>query len=66
MDCLRAEHNISRNIQGRISKDGIVTLSGNVSSKSERSLAERIAREVNGVKSVHNQLDISLLNQGTD
>ncbi|MFN7927919.1 MAG: BON domain-containing protein [Blastocatellia bacterium] len=37
-------------------KDGIVTLSGNVSSKAERALAERITRDVNGVQTIRNQL----------
>jgi len=40
------------------SKDGQVTLAGRVGSPAERLLAERIAREVSGVRSVVNQLRV--------
>lgn len=38
---------------------GVVTLSGDVSSKAERRLAERVARDVDGVEAVHNALRVS-------
>lgn len=41
------------------SRDGEVTLAGTVASRAERVLAERIAHDVAGVKSVRNQLTIS-------
>jgi osmotically-inducible protein OsmY len=37
-------------------RDGVVTLSGAVASRAERALSERIVREVEGVRSVNNQL----------
>jgi len=40
-------------------KDNAVTLTGSVASRAERALAERIAREVDGVKSISNQLSVS-------
>jgi osmotically-inducible protein OsmY len=40
-------------------RDAEVTLTGTVASRAERALAERIAREVVGVKSVNNQLTVS-------
>jgi hyperosmotically inducible protein len=39
-------------------KDGRVTLSGAVASRAERSLAERVAREVKGANAIVNQLKI--------
>jgi hyperosmotically inducible protein len=41
------------------SRNGAVTLSGAVSSRSERALAERVARGVKGVSSVSNRLTVS-------
>lgn len=41
------------------SRDGAVVLTGAVVSRAERALAERIARDVEGVKSVSNQLSVS-------
>ncbi|HKQ74342.1 MAG TPA: BON domain-containing protein [Blastocatellia bacterium] len=41
------------------SRNGDVTLSGTVSSRAERALAERVARSVNGVGSVSNRLAVS-------
>lgn len=41
------------------SRNGEVTLSGTVSSRAERALAERVARGVNGVSSVSNKLAVS-------
>ncbi len=43
--------------------EAVIILSGKVTSKSERALAERIVREVSGVKKVQNQLEISLVSQ---
>jgi hyperosmotically inducible periplasmic protein len=40
-------------------REGAVTLTGSVASRSERALAERIARDVDGVKSVSNQLTVT-------
>jgi hyperosmotically inducible protein len=42
------------------SRNGAVTLSGAVSSRAERALAERVARGVKGVSSVSNRLSVSL------
>ena len=36
--------------------NGVVTLQGNVSSPSEKSRAEQLAQQVEGVKEVHNNL----------
>lgn len=41
------------------SREGAVVLTGAVASRAERALAERIARDVDGVKSVSNQLTVS-------
>jgi len=41
------------------SRNGDVTLSGTVTSRAERALAERVARGVNGVSSVSNRLTVS-------
>jgi osmotically-inducible protein OsmY len=40
-------------------REGAVILTGSVASRSERALSERIAREVDGVKSVSNQLTVT-------
>jgi hyperosmotically inducible periplasmic protein len=40
-------------------REGAVTLTGSVASRAERALAERIARDVDGVKSVSNQLTVT-------
>ena len=40
-------------------KDGAVTLKGKVEDEKQKSKAEKIAKKVNGVKSVDNQLVIS-------
>jgi osmotically-inducible protein OsmY len=42
------------------SRNGAITLSGTVSSRAERALAERLAREVKGVRVVSNRLTVSL------
>ncbi len=42
------------------SRNGEVTLSGTVTSRSERALAERVARGVNGVSGVSNRLAVSM------
>jgi hyperosmotically inducible periplasmic protein len=47
-------------------KEAVVTLSGKVASKSERALAERIVRDLSGVKKVQNQLEVSILVQRND
>ena len=41
------------------SQDGNITLTGSAGSRAERALAERIARDVEGVKSVNNQLNLT-------
>ena len=41
------------------SRDGRVTLSGNVASRAERALAERVTRDVKEVQSINNQLTVS-------
>jgi osmotically-inducible protein OsmY len=40
------------------SREGVITLSGPVVSRAERALAERIVREVDGVKGINNQLSV--------
>jgi osmotically-inducible protein OsmY len=40
-------------------REGSVTLTGSVASRAEKALAERIARDVDGVKSVGNQLNVT-------
>jgi len=40
-------------------KDGVVTLKGSVEEDRQKNKAEKIAKKVNGVKSVTNQLTIS-------
>jgi osmotically-inducible protein OsmY len=40
-------------------REGSVTLTGSVASRAEKALAERIARDVDGVKSVGNQLGVT-------
>ena len=39
-------------------KDGVVTLSGTAATSAERTLAERRAKEVKGVKSVDNRIEV--------
>ena len=41
-------------------KDGVVTLSGHVSSYAEKYAAEKAAKRVHGVKAVANELDVKL------
>jgi osmotically-inducible protein OsmY len=41
------------------SREGVITLTGPVVSRAERALAERVVREVDGVKGVNNQLTVS-------
>ncbi|MGH9839762.1 MAG: BON domain-containing protein [Blastocatellia bacterium] len=41
------------------SQEGNITLTGSAGSRAERALAERIARDVEGVKSVNNQLNVT-------
>jgi hyperosmotically inducible protein len=45
-------------------KDGVVTLSGVVHNETERMEAERVAREVKGVREVKNDLIVEQLRQG--
>ncbi|HWQ36706.1 MAG TPA: BON domain-containing protein [Blastocatellia bacterium] len=40
-------------------QNGMVTLAGTVASRAEKALAERIARDVSGVRSVNNQLTVA-------
>jgi osmotically-inducible protein OsmY len=40
-------------------KEGNIVLTGTVASRAERALAERIARDVNGVKNVSNQMSVA-------
>jgi hyperosmotically inducible periplasmic protein len=44
-------------------KEAVIILTGKVVSKSERALAERIVRDVTGVKAVQNQLEVSYIDQ---
>ena len=41
------------------SREGVITLTGTVASRSERALAERIVRDVDGVKGINNQLTVT-------
>jgi osmotically-inducible protein OsmY len=45
-------------------KDGVVTLSGHVSSYAEKYAAERAAKRVRGVRAVANELDVKLPGSG--
>ncbi len=45
-------------------KDGVVTLSGHVSSLAEKYAAERAAKRVHGVRAVANELDVELPESG--
>jgi osmotically-inducible protein OsmY len=40
------------------SRESVITLSGSVISRAERALAERIVREIDGVKGINNQLSV--------
>jgi osmotically-inducible protein OsmY len=41
------------------SRESVITLSGTVLSRAERALAERVVREVDGVKGINNQLSVA-------
>ena len=47
-------------------KDGVVTLSGFVSSYWEKNAAEKAAKRVYGVKAIANDLEVKLLSSRTD
>jgi len=47
-------------------KDGVVTLTGFVSSYWEKDAAEKAAKRVYGVKAVANDLEVKLLSNRTD
>jgi osmotically-inducible protein OsmY len=57
---LEWEPSINRAHIGVSVKDGVVTLSGHVSSYWEKYMAERAAKRVHGVKAVANELDVKL------
>src|SRR5690242_2795449 len=62
------EPSVDRTRVGVTVKDGIVTLTGHVSSYWEKYAAEKAAKRVAGVKAVANELDVKLPgdNQRTD
>ncbi len=57
---LRWEPSVDATHIGVSVKDGIVTLTGHVSSYAEKYAAERAAKRVYGVKAVANELDVKL------
>lgn len=61
---LRWEPSVEATHIGVSVKDGIVTLTGHVSSYSEKYAAERAAKRVYGVKAVANELDVKLAVSG--
>jgi osmotically-inducible protein OsmY len=60
LDELRWEPSVNAAHIGVSAKDGIVTLSGNVSSYAEKYAAEKAAKRVYGVRAVANELDVKL------
>ena len=60
LDELKWEPSVNAAHIGVSVKDGIVTLSGHVSSYAEKYAAERAAKRVYGVKAVANELDVKL------
>jgi osmotically-inducible protein OsmY len=50
---------------GVAAKDGVVTLTGSVSSYGDKMIAERVAKRVYGVKALANDLEIKLLGSAT-
>ena len=60
LDELKWEPSVDAAHIGVSVKDGIVTLSGHVSSYAEKYAAERAAKRVYGVKAVANELDVKL------
>jgi osmotically-inducible protein OsmY len=60
LDELRWEPSVNAAHIGVSAKDGIVTLSGHVSSYAEKYAAEKAAKRVYGVRAVANELDVKL------
>src|SRR5437588_4120323 len=60
MDELKWEPSVDAAHIGVSVKDGVVTLTGHVSSYAEKFAAERAAKRVNGVRAVANELDVKL------
>ena len=60
LDELKWEPSVNAAHIGVSVKDGIVTLSGHVTSYWEKYVAERAAKRVYGVKAVANELDVKL------
>src|SRR5947208_10928858 len=60
MDELRWEPSVNAAHVGVAVKEGVVTLTGHVSSYAEKYAAERAAKRVHGVKAVANELDVKL------
>ena len=60
LDELKWEPSVDAAHIGVSVKDGIVTLSGHVSSYGEKYAAERAAKRVHGVKAVANELEVKL------
>ena len=52
-------HRSTSGLQTKVeTRDGVVTLTGKAKSAAERDLATKFAKDVNGVKSVQNQMTI--------
>ncbi len=68
LDELKWEPSVNAAHIGVTVKDGVVTLTGHVSSFAEKYAAERAAKRVHGVRAVANELDVKLLgdNKRTD
>src|SRR3954453_2927052 len=60
LDELKWEPSVDAAHVGVSVKDGVVTLSGHVSSYAEKYAAERAAKRVYGVRAVANELDVKL------
>src|SRR5436305_1343321 len=60
MDELKWEPSVDAAHIGVSVKDGVVTLSGHVSSYAEKFAAEKAAKRVHGVQAVVNEIDVKL------
>ncbi len=63
LDELKWEPSMDAAHIGVSAKDGVVTLSGHVSSYAEKFAAERAAKRVQGVLAVANELEVKLSNR---
>jgi osmotically-inducible protein OsmY len=59
-DALRQESRVNQLLIGVIVRDGVVTLTGAAGSRKERAAAELVTQRAPGVKSVINEIEISV------